>query len=78
MNTLRIKSQEQRLLNYLKSGKTINVFSPAKQRLRIGYLNSRISGLKKQGYDVNSKWISVKDINGESVNVKEYSIKKTA
>jgi hypothetical protein len=75
-NESRINSQNQRLLQYLESGKRIHVFSPAKQKLRIGYLNSRVSDLVKKEIPIQKKRIQVKDITGELVSVVEYSIQK--
>lgn len=51
---------------------------PAIKELRIGYLNSRCADLsrmlKEQGKDLFKRMIKVKDVNGEMVAVKEYSI----
>lgn len=77
MNTIRIQTQNLRLLAYLLSGKSIRCFSPAKQRLRVGYLNSRISELiHEHKIPINKKWVRVRDANGELTPCVQYSIKK--
>lgn len=70
--TNRIRSQNQRLKKYLDSGKSIHCFSPVRQRLEIGYLNSRCSDLKKEGYPLGKQRITVKDVHGRPVNVVRY------
>ena len=73
-NVERLKGQSQRLYEYLKKGNSIHVFHPAKRQLQIGYLNSRISTLVKAGVEIHKRWIEVKDLNGEDVSVREYSM----
>lgn len=67
-----LESQNKRLLNFLQQGNSIHVFSQAKKRLKIGYLNSRISDLKKAGYKVASEFITVTNSEGAEVRVKKY------
>lgn len=75
INTERMTGQNKRLYDYLQTGNTIHCFHPAKQELQIGYLNSRCSDLIKAGVEIFKRYIKVKDINGEEVTVKEYSLK---
>lgn len=70
-----LTGQNERLLNYLEEGKTIHCFHPARKMLKIGYLNSRISDLNKHGYHIFKRLIHVKNSEGESTTVKEYSLK---
>ncbi len=42
------EAQNQRLIAYLSAGNTIHVMDRAKEILEIGYLNSRMSDIKKQ------------------------------
>lgn len=73
VNTRRMGGQNLRLFNFLMTGQRINVFSKAKHELRIGYLNSRCSDLiNVHRIDVQSEYVSVKDIDGADVQVKEY------
>jgi hypothetical protein len=66
------KSQAEKLLNYLKTGRKINVTSPVKRKLKIGYLNSRVSQLGKEGHLIDRKDILVKNSDGDKIRVKEY------
>ncbi len=75
INIPRLGGQNLRLLQWLEAGNTIHCFHPAKKELRIGYLNSRISDLSnKHGIKIYSRMISVPDMYGEMVDVKEYSL----
>ncbi|MES2285809.1 MAG: hypothetical protein V4547_08995 [Bacteroidota bacterium] len=71
INSDKLGGQNLRLYNYLLSGKTIHCFDPAKNELKIGYLNSRISDLVKHNVEVFKRYISVND-----TTVKEYSLTK--
>lgn len=57
-------------------GGSIHLFSPAKKMLKIGFINSRISDLKKLGAKIEKKMIEVEDSEGEKVMVKLYWIAK--
>lgn len=76
----RLSGQNKRLYDYLAAGNTIHCFHPAIKELRIGYLNSRCADLsrilKEQGKDLFRRMIKVKDVNGDMVAVKEYSLIK--
>lgn len=76
MNKPRLKSQDEKLINYLLTGRKINCTSPARRRLEIGYLNSRISSIKTKmeelGRPIKKKTIVVKDVHGKPMYVKEY------
>jgi hypothetical protein len=75
INVDRMKGQNGRLYNWLLTGNTIHCFHPKKYELQIGYLNSRIADLIHDGVEIHKRNIKVKDINGELVTVREYSIK---
>lgn len=74
INVERLKGQNKRLYDYLDQGNTIHVFDPAKQDLKIGYLNSRISDLVKSRVEIFKRFIVVEE-GGESVTVKQYSMR---
>lgn len=75
INIEKLGGQNKRLYDWLASGKTIHIFHPAKRELKIGYLNSRCSDLiNKHGITIYSRFIEVKDIDGNPVDVKEYSL----
>lgn len=80
INLERLTGQNKRLFDYLAAGNTIHCFHPAIKELRIGYLNSRCADLsrilREQGKDLFRRMIKVKDVNGEMVAVKEYSLNK--
>lgn len=68
-------TQEQRVLDY------INRFGSITQReayldLSIMRLASRISSLKKKGYPITSRMVTVENRFGEKVHVKRYSMRK--
>lgn len=66
-------TQEDRLINYLYEHKTITALE-AIEDLGILRLASRISDLRKRGYQINSKIIKVKNRFGETCRIAEYSI----
>lgn len=74
INTDRLKGQNKKLYDFLSAGNKITCFSEEMQRLGIGYLNSRISDLRKLNVNIKSAWTKAPDRNGELVTVKEYSI----
>lgn len=68
-------TQEQRVLDY------IHHFGSITQRdayldLGIMRLASRISSLKKKGYPITSRMITVKNRFGENCYIKRYSLRK--
>ncbi len=68
-------TQEQRVLDY------INRFGSITQReayldLSIMRLASRISSLRKKGYPITSRMITVENRFGEKVHIKRYSMWK--
>lgn len=76
INVDHLSGQNKRLYDYLFSGKSIHCMDAAMFTLRIGYLNSRISDLiNKHHIPIYKRNIKVKDVTGELVDVKEYSIK---
>jgi tryptophanase len=77
INTERLGGQNQRLYAYLSKGRAIHVLHPAKQKLKIGYLNSRIADLVKHNIPIIKKRITVKDTEGLPVSVVKYALKPT-
>ena len=76
MNKPRLKSQDEKLINYLLTGRKINCTSPARRRLEIGYLNSRISAIKERmealGRPIQRQPLVVKDAHNKKMLVKQY------
>lgn len=64
-------SQNKVLLKYFKSGKKLTALG-ALDTFGIGHLASRITDLKQAGYDVKSRFITVKNRFNEDVRVKQY------
>lgn len=70
-NVQRLTGQNKRLYDWLMTGNTIHFLSDAKQELRIGFLNSRISDLRnKCKVQIYDRMI---DVDGIKCN--EYSLK---
>jgi len=70
INIEKLSKQNKRLFEWLSKGNTIHIFHEAKNRLGIGYLNSRISDLT----NVHHVKIYKRNIKINDVTVKEYSI----
>ena len=68
-------TQCQRVLDYMEQHGGITQFE-AMIDLGVMRLASRISELKKEGYEIQSKIIAVKNRYGEPCYVKEYRIGK--
>lgn len=66
-----MNSQEKRLKEHLKNGKTITRLE-ALNTLGIFELSSRIVALEKEGVIVERKWIEVTNRWGEKVRIKKY------
>lgn len=68
-----LKGQNRTLFEYMRDGHSIHCMHPAKSQLGIGYLNSRISDLKKflkpYGKVIYKRMIKIKE-----VDIKEYSL----
>ena len=66
-------TQNERILEYIERFGSITQFE-ALQDLGIMRLASRISDLKRQGYPITSKIVTVKNRFGENCRIKRYSI----
>jgi hypothetical protein len=64
-------TQQQRVLDYLQSGKTITTLN-AFNELGITRLASRIYELKEEGHIINKKMITVTNRYDEKCSVAEY------
>lgn len=76
INMEKLTGQNRRLYDHLASGKSIHCMSEDRVRLQIGYLNSRISDLKKMGFNIVSQYIQVADASGNETTVKLYTLAK--
>ena len=66
-------TQNERILDYIAEFGSITQFE-ALQDLGVMRLASRISDLKRQGYNITSKTETVKNRYGESCRIKRYSL----
>lgn len=66
-------TQAQRVLDYIEEFGSITQYEALKD-LGIMRLASRISELKKQGYSIVGRMITVKNRFGEDCKVKQYSM----
>ena len=66
-------TQNERILDYIEQFGSITQIE-ALQDLGIMRLASRVSDLKKQGYNIISKTEAVKNRYGESCHIKRYSL----
>ena len=66
-------TQKHTLYNYLKEGKPISTFN-AMYDLGIAHLQSTIRDLKKEGVNIQSKYITVNTRYGNTATVKSYWI----
>lgn len=73
INLDKLTGQNRRLYDHLAQGKSIHCMDPVRAELQIGYLNSRISDLKKLGVAITSKFISVNSPSGMTA-VKLYTL----
>lgn len=67
------KTQAQRIIDHLKSGRQLTQFE-ALQDLGIMRLASRISDLKRDGYVIDKKMIEVFNRFGEGCHVASYKL----
>lgn len=75
-NALKMNSnptQNQRIIDYLQEHGTITQLE-ALQELGIMRLASRVSDLRKHGYDIQSQMVKVENRYGETCRVKRYSM----
>lgn len=68
-------TQNQRILDYLDAHGSITQLEALKE-LGIMRLASRMSDLKRQGYEIESKMDVVHNRYGEKCRVKRYSLKR--
>ena len=66
-------TQNQRIIDYLHEHGTITQLE-ALQELGIMRLASRVSDLRKHGYDIQSQMVQVENRYGEKCRVKRYSM----
>lgn len=66
-------TQNERILDYIAKFGSITQFE-ALQDLGVMRLASRISDLKRQGYNIKAKTETVKNRYGEKCRVKRYSL----
>ena len=71
MNKKQKKTQQQRIIDYLKTHKYITQLD-SNEYLGISKLATRISELKRKGYIFNQKMITVKNRFGEDCRVMAY------
>ncbi len=76
INVEKLSGQNRALYDYLQvEGNTIHCFHEARRKLKIGYLNSRISDLTNRiGIVIHKRRIKVNDIDGNPTDVTEYSM----
>lgn len=65
--------QCQRILEYLREGNTLTSLE-AWRELGVARLASRVYDLRKAGYPIQRKTVTVTNRYGEKVSIKEYSI----
>lgn len=68
-------TQNDRILDYIAENGSITQLE-ALQELGVMRLASRISDLKRQGYNIISKTEAVKNRYGEKCSIKRYSIER--
>lgn len=68
-----IPNQNQRILEYIKEHGSITPLE-ALQEKSVFRLASRISDLRKKGYNIVSEWVKVENKYGETCRVKRYSL----
>lgn len=66
-------TQNERILDYIAEFGSITQFE-ALQDLGVMRLASRISDLKRQGYNIKAKTETVKNRYGENCHIKRYSL----
>lgn len=70
-------TQNQRIIDYMHEHGAITQLE-AMNELGIMRLASRISDLRKKGYEITSKMVKVKNRYGETCRVKRYSLRGDA
>ena len=70
-------TQAERILDYMHEHQGITQFD-ALNKLGVMRLASRISELRRNGYEITSKMVKVQNRYGETCRVKRYSLKDGA
>lgn len=70
-------TQAERVLDYMERFGGITQYD-ALFDLGVMRLASRISGLRKQGFEIESEWVTVQNRFGEKCSVKRYKLKDGA
>lgn len=68
-------TQAERVLDYMNAHGSITQFEALKE-LSVMRLASRISELRKNGFEIVSQMVKVENRYGETCRVKRYSLKK--
>ena len=69
------KTQEERILDYMEQFGGITQLE-ALADCSVMRLASRISGLRKKGYPIESEWVTVHNRFGEACSVKRYKLRE--
>lgn len=75
MNVQSKPTQNERILNYMREFGGITPIE-ALNKLGVFRLASRISDLRRKGYDFDAEMITVKNMWGEKCRVKRYSLRE--
>ena len=70
-----VMTQNQKILEHLQSGRTITQLD-ALNKYGCLRLSGRIFELRQRGYKINTKTIAVRNRDGESAYVAEYSLEE--
>lgn len=73
MNTNSKPTQNERILNYIREFGSITQLE-AIVDLGVMRLASRVSDLRRKGYNIISEWVAVKNRYGECSHIKRYKL----
>ena len=68
-----MNTQNERILSYLKQGNSLTGLA-ALRLFGVSHLPRRILDLKERGHKLESNWITVDKVNGETARVKEWRL----